>query len=519
MADESTQEVELIGRHGLIKKHELVRVIIQCLYSLGFNISASQLEQESNVSRKNSQFTVLESLIMEGNWQESIRFLVEEMKDQIKSIEDRASVLQNILGQCILEYAERGDYASGLRFLRRDYSEFGVLKRRIDRLGMELLFRDDRMRELSHMRRELVYALEITLPPPFAVSDRRLEKLVELSVYSQTFFCRYHNTRDAISLYQDHYCPNEDHIPTQTIQVLNSHENEVLFVQFSHNGAFLASASRDCTAIIWKVPEQGNLTVERTLRGHENPVYFLSWSPDDTMLATCGEETLNLWDVETGVRRFSFQPRVPILSSCAWFPDSTRIVFGSCGPRKCIYRLKINENRLTRWVRTNKPTITDLAITPDGENFICVFSQEYNSYIIIWNQRRHTKFVISEMSPITSVCVSVDSLWLLVNLSGHEIHLWNVAGSFGEPYKRLHRTQIKFVIHSCFGLDARFFASGSEDSQVYIWHTESPEPIKILRGHLMVVNCVSWNQRRPEMLASASDDKTIRIWMAASHIN
>ncbi|KAI8027164.1 hypothetical protein LOK49_LG02G03630 [Camellia lanceoleosa] len=123
------------------------------------------------------------------------------------------------------------------------------------------------------------------------------------------------------------------------------------------------------------------------------------------------------------------------------------------------------------------------------------------------------------MSPITSVFVSADSLWLLVNLSGHEIHLWNVAGSFGEPYKRLHRMQIKFVIHSCFGLDARFFASGSEDSQVYIWHIECPEPIKILRGHLMVVNCVSWNQRHPEMLASASDDKTIRIWMAASHIN
>ncbi|KAF5959314.1 hypothetical protein HYC85_000523 [Camellia sinensis] len=481
MADESTQEVELIGRHGLIKKHELVRVIIQCLYSLGFNISASQLEQESNVSRKNSQFTVLESLIMEGNWQEK----------------DRASVLQNILGQCILEYAERGDYASGLRFLRRDYSEFGVLKRRIDRLGMELLFRDDRMRELSHMRRELVYALEITLPPPFAMSDRRLEKLVEVSVYisdvPQYPGCDFSLSGPLLPRRRSY--PNSDYSESTEKTVLNSHENEVLFVQFSHNGAFLASASRDCTAIIWKVPEQGNLTVERTLRGHENPVYFLSWSPDDTMLATCGEETLNLWDVETGVRRFSFQPRVPILSSCAWFPDSTRIVFGSCGPRKCIYRLKINENRLTRWVRTNKPKITDLAITSDGENFICVFSQEYNSYIIIWNQRRHTKFVISEMSPITSVCVSADSLWLLVNLSGHEIPL----------------------VECCRKL--RFFASGSEDSQVYIWHIESPEPIKILRGHLMVVNCVSWNQRRPEMLASASDDKTIRIWMAASHIN
>lgn len=37
------------------------------------------------------------------------------------------------------------------------------------------------------------------------------------------------------------------------LQVLVAHKNEVWFVQFSDSGKYLATASSDCTAIIWKV--------------------------------------------------------------------------------------------------------------------------------------------------------------------------------------------------------------------------------------------------------------------------
>jgi len=36
-------------------------------------------------------------------------------------------------------------------------------------------------------------------------------------------------------------------------QILEAHDDEVWFVQFSHNGKYLASASNDRTAIIWEV--------------------------------------------------------------------------------------------------------------------------------------------------------------------------------------------------------------------------------------------------------------------------
>lgn len=49
--------------------------------------------------------------------------------------------------------------------------------------------------------------------------------------------------------------------------------------------------------------------------------------------------------------------------------------------------------------------------------------------------------------------------------------------------------------------------------QIYIWQRHKEMPIKILSGHSMTVNCVSWNPTRPNMLASASDDRTVRVWL------
>lgn len=492
-----------LGPKGLIRKQEFIRIIVQSLYSLGFSNSATSLELESSIELKSAELKQIETLIKTANWDDCINAL-----RKIENFPKEALFL--ICRQKVWECLRNGDNLGALTVLRKQIVDFGVGRdrKKVGRIGLEVFF--PREGDVAVSREKLLREVERLLPVPVTVPEGRLVGLVEMAVEGQVEGCLYHNVEDEVSLLEDHSC-GRDRIPTDTIQVLTDHKNEVWFVQFSNNGQYLASSSSDCTAIIWKVLVGGKLAIKHTLQSHQKPVSYVAWSPDDSMLLTCGNgEVLKLWDAETGACKYTFGDLGFTISSCAWFPDSKQFVGGSSDVEKGIHMWDCDGNELKAWKGSRMPKVLDLAVTPDGENLISIFSEKD---IRILNLSTNNERVISEKYHITSLSVSADSKFLIVNLNSQEIHMWDVAGKWDNPLKYCGHMQNKYVIRSCFGgLNSTFIASGSENSQIYIWNRKSPDPIEVLSGHSMTVNCVSWNPKKPRMLASASDDHTIRIW-------
>ena len=156
-------------------------------------------------------------------------------------------------------------------------------------------------------RAAVMERLQAYLPPTIMLPPRRLSTLLGQAAKQQRDNCLYHNRLGdegpPDSYAMDHNCSKEM-FPSETIQVLAEHCDEVWFCKWSPNGRYLATGSKDYTVIIWEFdPETMTTRHSRVLEGHSYGVAYLAWSPDSAKLAVCGPDDCPevwLWDVASG---------------------------------------------------------------------------------------------------------------------------------------------------------------------------------------------------------------------------
>ncbi|KAH0845177.1 hypothetical protein HID58_007708 [Brassica napus] len=227
------------------------------------------------------------------------------------------------------------------------------------------------------------------------------------------------------------------------------------------------------------------------LSEHTDEVWFLTFSHDGKCLASSSKDkTAILWEMDAD-GKFTQKHKLvghekPVVA-VLWSHDDQQVI--TCGENEVIKRWDV----------------------VDVGSVSCGWLHDGSGR----ETRAERVIQLHEKEMITSFSLSRDNKYLLIDLVTQEIQLWVIGGDepfYLSEYDGHKRT--RFIIRSCFGgYDEDFVASGSEDSQVYIWHVaKGLRPCRVLRGHSGAVNCVSWNPTDIHMLASGSDDRTIRIW-------
>ncbi|KAK1380553.1 WD repeat-containing protein 26-like [Heracleum sosnowskyi] len=474
---------DTIGLKGIIKKHEFVKIINRALYSLGYSKTATILEEESGIPLHSSAVTLFMQQVLDGKWDECLSTL-HNIGLTDDAVVKSASFL--ILEQKFLELLRKGKHMAALLTLRNEIVPLSINGVRVHELSAYIIYPSqflalglsDQDTDIALSRACCLEKLQKLLPAAIMIPESRLEHLVEQALDVQRGACVFHNTLNSeLSLYTDHQC-GRDQIPSKTLQTLQEHKDEIWFLQFSHNGKYLASSSKDQTALLWEVQDDGQLILKHTLSGHLGAVSTISWRHDDSQLLTCGmEEAVRRWDVSSDK------------SICLW---------------------DLEGNILEYWKGYRTENISDMALTSDGKIIISICR---GNTLLLFNRESRCERIIEEEDRITSFSLSKDNKFLLVNLVNQEIHLWRITGDPKIVSKFKGHKRTRFLVRSCFGgFEQSFIASGSEDSQVYIWHRGTGELLAKLPGHSGAVNCVSWHPMNPHMLASASDDCTIRIW-------
>jgi len=507
----------------LVKRsdQDIVRLIGQHLRGLGLNQSADQLMEESGCRLDHPAAAKFRTHVLEGEWCKA-----EADLNELKPLLDTSQVLPKmkflLLEQKYLEHLEEGRVLDALHVLRQ---ELGPLKLNTQRLhelsGFMMCGSCEDLRKVANWegkgpksRQKLMGRLQDYLPPSIMLPPRRLHTLLCQAVQLQKDHCPYHNTNpdsdlEDICLLIDHICSREQ-FPCETIQVLGDHCDEVWFCKFSNNGTKLATGSKDTTVIIWDVdPETLELKLKRTLEGHSYGVSYLSWSPDDVHLIACGPDDCSelwIWNVETGDLRnkLSHSPE-DSLTCCAWHKEGKKFITG--GTRGQFYQCDIDGQVLDTWEGVR---VQCLCYKKDGKS---VLAGDTHHRIRGYNFEDLTDTnLIQEDHSIMSFTCSDNGRLLLLNVATQGVHLWDLQDRcLVRKFQGV--TQGYYTIHSCFGgVNQDFIASGSEDNKVHIWHIKRELPIASLTGHSRTVNCVSWNPVYPQILASASDDYTVRIW-------
>ena len=315
------------------------------------------------------------------------------------------------------------------------------------------------------------------------------------------------------------------------------HGEPVRQVAFSPDGKMIATASNDDTVILWS--SEGK---EIKLLQHSSDVTAIKFSDDSNFLVTGSDNTVNLWSVNPDPGKVGkvWTKKGPQDTVNAVDISNDIVVSGSSDGTVHIWTLE----GISLTAPIHDEYVTDVTISPRG-SYIATASYDDTIQVVSYDKQKNRVRPVKTLKhddDVNTIIFSPNGNFLASASDDKTVRVWTVEGSSKDPVVSLEDTSIKadnsaskeqsdsaskeqpnvsgkshedWVSVLAFNAKGTSLVSGSKDSTVKLWHTESG---KWSDGQFKRV----WNEHEGEIqsvefspdnqtIASSSNDGTIKL--------
>jgi WD40 repeat protein len=169
------------------------------------------------------------------------------------------------------------------------------------------------------------------------------------------------DTDDQAGVKKGHRVSLWDVASGQKLRVLSGHEHTIIRVVYSQDGRYLASASSDYTAKVWKVRTGKELC---QFKGDRGEFACMAFSNNGQLLASARNNTIKIWDVATGKERNPLRAHQDEVRAAAYSPDGKILASGAYDGTVRLWETATG--KCLRTFHDHRGGVWTIAFSPDG---------------------------------------------------------------------------------------------------------------------------------------------------------